>query len=37
MNNATSTIDHFLSPELASSVIKYCTVDDIDNMSGHSQ
>ena len=36
MNSATSTIDHFvLSPELASRVNKYCTVDDIDNMSDH--
>ena len=36
MNSATSTIDHFaLSPELASRVNKYCTVDDIDNISDH--
>ena len=36
MNSASSTIDHFvLSPELASRVNKYCTVDDIDNMSDH--
>ena len=36
MNSATYTIDHFvLSPELASRVNKYCTADDIDNMSDH--
>ena len=36
MNSGTSIIDYFvLSPELTSRVNKYCTVDDIDNVSDH--